>query len=98
MKYILIHTRARFLKNKPLQIPPGSKLKPLSAFHFPGAFTKLKGIYAPIVTPFHADESINYLSLEQLIKYHIANKIAGLVPGGATGEVYAFNCYVEKPS
>jgi 4-hydroxy-tetrahydrodipicolinate synthase len=51
----------------------------------------LKGIYAPLVTPFHADESINYPVLEQLIEYLIANKIAGLVPGGTTGEVYAFN-------
>jgi len=51
----------------------------------------LKGIYAPIVTPFHADESINYPVLEQLIEYLIANKIAGLVPGGTTGEVYAWN-------
>ena len=50
----------------------------------------LKGIYAPIVTPFNADESINYAVLEQLIEYLIANKIAGLVPGGTTGEVYAF--------
>ena len=51
----------------------------------------LKGIYAPIVTPFHADESINYPVLEQLIEYLIQNKIAGLVPGGTTGEVYAWN-------
>lgn len=50
---------------------------------------KLKGIYAPIVTPFHADESINYPVLEGLIEYLIQNKIAGLVPGGTTGEVYA---------
>lgn len=51
---------------------------------------QLKGIYAPIVTPFNADESINYPVLEQLIEYLIQNKIAGLVPGGTTGEVYAF--------
>jgi len=50
----------------------------------------LKGIYAPIVTPFNADESINYPVLERLIEYLIQNKIAGLVPGGTTGEVYAF--------
>ncbi len=50
----------------------------------------LKGIYAPIVTPFNADESINYPVLEQLIEYLLANKIAGFVPGGTTGEVYAF--------
>ena len=28
----------------------------------------LRGIYAPIVTPFNADESINYPVLEQLIE------------------------------
>ncbi|MFZ5911336.1 MAG: 4-hydroxy-tetrahydrodipicolinate synthase [Chloroflexota bacterium] len=52
---------------------------------------QLKGIYAPIVTPFHADESVNYPVLEQLIEYLIQNKIAGLVPGGTTGEVYAYS-------
>ncbi|MBV6395423.1 MAG: 4-hydroxy-tetrahydrodipicolinate synthase [Anaerolineales bacterium] len=52
---------------------------------------RLTGIYAPIVTPFHADESVNYPVLEQLIEYLIANKIAGLVPGGTTGEVYAWS-------
>jgi len=51
---------------------------------------QLKGIYAPIVTPFNADESINYPVLEQLIEFLIQNKIAGFVPGGTTGEVYAF--------
>lgn len=50
----------------------------------------LKGIYAPLVTPFHADESINYPVLEQLIEHLIQNKISGLVPGGTTGEVYAY--------
>ncbi len=51
----------------------------------------LKGIYAPIVTPFNADESVNYPALERLIEYLIASKIAGLVPGGTTGEVYALS-------
>ena len=51
---------------------------------------KLKGVYAPIVTPFRKDETINYPVLEQLIEYLIENEIAGLVPGGTTGEVYTF--------
>ncbi len=50
---------------------------------------KLKGVYAPILTPFNTDESINYAVLEQLIEYLIGNGIVGLVPGGTTGEVYA---------
>ncbi len=52
---------------------------------------KLTGIYAPIVTPFNADESINYPVLAQLIEYLIENGISGLVPGGTTGEVYALS-------
>lgn len=51
----------------------------------------LKGIYAPIVTPFDADEEINYPVLEQLIDYLLANGVVGLVPGGTMGEVYAFS-------
>lgn len=52
---------------------------------------QLKGIYAPIVTPFDADENINYEVLKQLIDYVLANGVTGLVPGGTTGEVYAFS-------
>lgn len=52
---------------------------------------QLKGIYAPIVTPFNTDETINYPVLAQLIDYLIENGISGLVPGGTTGEVYALS-------
>ncbi len=52
---------------------------------------QLKGVYAPIVTPFNADESVNYPVLERLIEFLLENKITGLVPGGTTGEVYALN-------
>lgn len=51
----------------------------------------LKGIYAPIVTPFASNEEINYNVLKQLIDYLLANGVVGLVPGGTTGEVYAFS-------
>lgn len=51
----------------------------------------LTGIYAPIVTPFDADEAINYPVLAQLIEYLLENGIRGLVPGGTTGEVYALS-------
>lgn len=50
---------------------------------------QLTGIYAPIVTPFDADENINDDVLAQLIDFLLANGISGLVPGGTTGEVYA---------
>ena len=49
----------------------------------------LKGVYAPVVTPFDANENINYPVLEKLIDFLIAKGITGFVPGGTTGEVYA---------
>ena len=52
---------------------------------------KLKGIFAPIVTPFDQDDNINFPVLEQLIEFLLENKVAGLIPGGTTGEVYALN-------
>jgi len=51
---------------------------------------KLKGVYAPIVTPFDAGEEINYDVLTRLIDHVLANGVVGLIPGGTTGEVYAF--------
>jgi len=50
---------------------------------------QLKGVYAPIVTPFDAQENINYEVLQQLIDYLLDNGVIGLVPGGTTGEIYA---------
>lgn len=50
-----------------------------------------RGIYAPIVTPFGADGEINYAVLGKLVDFLIENGIGGLVPGGTTGEVYAFS-------
>jgi len=52
---------------------------------------RLKGIYAPIVTPFDGDENINYPVYKQLIEFLIENHIAGFIPGGTTGEVYALS-------
>ncbi len=52
---------------------------------------KLEGIYAPLVTPFDAEENINYPALEQLIDFVLSNGVVGLIPGGTTGEVYALN-------
>jgi 4-hydroxy-tetrahydrodipicolinate synthase len=52
---------------------------------------QLKGVYAPIVTPFDADENIDFKVLAKLIDYVLANGVVGLVPGGTTGEVYTFS-------
>ncbi|MEI6289837.1 MAG: dihydrodipicolinate synthase family protein [Chloroflexota bacterium] len=52
---------------------------------------QLKGVYAPVVTPFDSQEDINYPVLQKLIDFVLANGVTGLVPGGTTGEVYAFS-------
>ncbi|WP_167496553.1 4-hydroxy-tetrahydrodipicolinate synthase [Desulfopila sp. IMCC35006] len=49
------------------------------------------GLFAPLVTPFDANENINYPVLEQLIEFLLAEGVAGFVPGGTTGEVYALS-------
>lgn len=49
------------------------------------------GLYAPLVTPFDDNENINFPVLEQLIEFLLAEGVAGFVPGGTTGEVYALN-------
>lgn len=49
----------------------------------------LKGVYAPLVTPFDDNENIDYPVLEKLIEFLLENGIEGFVPGGTTGEVYA---------
>jgi len=52
---------------------------------------KLKGVYAPIVTPFDTGENINFDVLKKLVDYVLSNGVVGLIPGGTTGEVYTFS-------
>lgn len=49
------------------------------------------GLYAPLVTPFDENENINFPVLGQLIDFLLAEGVAGFVPGGTTGEVYALS-------
>ncbi len=52
---------------------------------------QLRGVYAPIVTPFDAREEIDFEVLKRLIDFVLANGVVGLIPGGTTGEVYALS-------
>ncbi|MFT4303683.1 MAG: 4-hydroxy-tetrahydrodipicolinate synthase [Candidatus Woesearchaeota archaeon] len=47
---------------------------------------KFKGVFTAIITPFNADESIDFDSLKKLIDDNIENGVAGIVPCGTTGE------------
>ena len=44
------------------------------------------GSLVALITPMHTDGSIDFLSLEKLIDWHIENKTDGLVILGTTGE------------
>lgn len=50
---------------------------------------KLQGIYTPVITPFHADGSIDHASLARLIERLVTAGVHGLISGGSTGENYA---------
>lgn len=49
------------------------------------------GILVPLVTPFHADKSLDLGSLATLVESMIQKGVAGLVACGTTGEYYALN-------
>lgn len=48
-----------------------------------------EGIYTPVVTPYHANGSVNWDALSDVIEYLIENGVHGLISGGSTGENYA---------
>ena len=50
---------------------------------------KFEGIFTPVITPFHADGSVNYESLGYHIEYLCESGVHGLISGGSTGENYA---------
>lgn len=46
----------------------------------------LKGSIVALVTPFHADGSVNFEKLGELVEWHIANKTDAILTLGTTGE------------
>ncbi|MCH9779734.1 MAG: dihydrodipicolinate synthase family protein [Alphaproteobacteria bacterium] len=46
------------------------------------------GIYTPVITPYHDDESINWDALSTLIDHLIDQGVNGIISGGSTGENY----------
>ena len=51
----------------------------------------LKGLYVPLITPFNADESINYDAYRTIIDYVIENGMDGVLVGGTTGEYHVMS-------
>ena len=50
---------------------------------------RFEGIYTPIVTPYHADYSIDEAGFEAAIEHLIAAGVHGIIVAGTTGEYYA---------
>lgn len=50
---------------------------------------QFEGIYTPVATPFHPDQSIDWDALGDVIEYLIEQGVHGLISGGSTGENYA---------
>jgi 4-hydroxy-tetrahydrodipicolinate synthase len=50
---------------------------------------EFEGIYTPLVTPFHADGSVHWDNLAEVIEFLISNGVHGMISGGSTGENYA---------
>lgn len=50
---------------------------------------QFEGIYTPLVTPFHDDQTVNLDALSDVIENLIAKGVHGLISGGSTGENYA---------
>lgn len=47
---------------------------------------RFSGSYVALVTPFHADGSVNFEKLKELVNWHIAQGTDGIVALGTTGE------------
>ena len=50
---------------------------------------QFEGIWTPIVTPYHADFSVNEEALAEMVELLIAGGVHGIISAGTTGEYYA---------
>ena len=50
---------------------------------------RFEGIYTPLVTPYHADFTLNDRALAETVEHLIAAGVHGIIVAGTTGEYYA---------
>ena len=50
---------------------------------------RFEGIYTPVITPYHADQSIDKDAFAEVVEYLIDAGVHGLIVAGTTGEYYA---------
>ena len=56
----------------------------------------IEGVYTPIVTPLHGDESVDEAAFAAAVEVQIESGVAGIVVGGTTGEYYAMTLEERK--
>ena len=52
---------------------------------------KVEGIIVPVITPFNANDEVDYAALAAVLEHLIAAGVHGIVACGSTGEYYTFN-------
>ena len=60
------------------------------------SFKAPKGLYVPLVTPFNADESIDFEGYKKVIDYVIEGGMDGILVGGTTGEYHMMSLEERK--
>ena len=50
---------------------------------------RFEGIYTPVITPYHSDQSIDKDAFAEVVEYLIDAGVHGLIVAGTTGEYYA---------
>lgn len=55
-----------------------------------------KGIFVPLITPFHDDETIDFPSYKKVIDFVIEGGVHGLLVGGTTGEYHVMSLEERK--
>lgn len=63
-------------------------MQPLSALLTPN---RIEGVYTPVVTPFHDDESNDEAAFTTVVERQLDAGVAGIVVGGTTGEYHAMS-------
>ena len=57
---------------------------------------EIKGIVVPLVTPFHADETLNEEAMTTIVDYVVEAGVHGLFPSGSQGELFALSTDEKK--
>lgn len=57
---------------------------------------EIKGVIVPVVTPFHADESLDESALRRIVNYLIDSGVHGIFPAGSQSEFFSLTTDEKK--